>query len=207
MSHLTADASAEAVHSFLIDLRATGVQERALRVGDRAPNVTLPDALGRPVRLADLWARGPLVVSFYRGGWCPYCTSELRAWQQRLGELDALGATLVAISPQTPDNSLTTAQKNALAFGVLSDSNLEAANGFEVATTLAPELVDLYGVGGANLPVLNGNGHWVLPVPATFVIDTEGVIQFAHVDVDYRERAEPDDVLDAVQRLSEVACA
>jgi len=115
------------------DLKATGIESRALQVGDPAPDVTLPDALGRPVRLAELWQRGPLVLIFYRGGWCPYCNLELRAWQQHRDALAVLGASLVAISPQTPDKSLSTAQKNELAYPVLSDSALSAANGFGVA--------------------------------------------------------------------------
>ncbi|MBJ2154697.1 peroxiredoxin-like family protein [Variovorax sp. IB41] len=195
------------IDAFIAGLRASGLQERALREGSKAPDVTLPDALGRPVRLGDLWKDGPLVVSFYRGGWCPYCNTELRALQERLGELHGLGAKLVAISPQTPDHSMSTSRKNALAFPVLSDSDLEAAHGFGIGTTLAPELVDLYGAGGVNLPVLNGNGQWVLPVPATFVIDEAGVIRFAHVDVDYRERADLDEVVAAIgrARLAEVA--
>jgi peroxiredoxin len=125
----------------------------------------------------------------------------LRAWQAHIAELMSLGATLVAISPQTPDNSLSTAEKNALAFAVLSDSELIAAHAFGIAFTLAPELVDLYGSVGNNLPEINGNGQWVLPVPATFVIDQRRVIRFAHVEADYRERAEPADVLAVIRSI------
>jgi peroxiredoxin len=182
-------------------LKATGIEQTALKVGGAAPDITLPDALGRGVSLRSLWQQGPLVLIFYRGGWCPYCNLELRAWQQRLAELGALGASLVAISPQTPDNSLSTAQKNELEFAVLSDSSLAASQAFGVAFTLAPELIDLYSRVGNDLPTLNGNGQWVLPVPATYVIDRQGRIAFAHVEADYRERAEPDDVLGTLERL------
>jgi peroxiredoxin len=186
-------------------LRATGIEALAKNTGDSAPDITLPDALGKPTQLAELWKKGPLVVIFYRGGWCPYCNLELRAWQRRLPELENLGASLVAISPQTPDNSLSTAEKNELAFPVLSDSSLEAANSFGIAFKLPPELIELYQSVGNNLPELNGNSNgnseWVLPVPATFVIDQNGTIQFAHVEVDYRERAEPADVLAAIEKL------
>ena len=183
------------------DLKATGIESRALQVGDGAPDVTLPDALGRPVRLAELWQRGPLVLIFYRGGWCPYCNLELRAWQQHRDALAALGASLVAISPQTPDNSLSTAEKSELAYPVLSDSALSAANGFGVAFEMPQSLIDLYCKGGNDLSVLNGNGKWVLPLPATYVIGRDGRIAFAHVDADYRERAEPGDVLMQLKRL------
>ena len=184
------------------DLRATGIESQALQVGARAPDLTLPDALGQPVRLSSLWQRGPLVLVFYRGGWCPYCNLELRAWQQQLGALKNLDAQLVAVSPQTPDNSLSTAEKNALAFPVLSDSALQAATAFGVAFEMPPELVEVYSRGGNDLPVLNGNGRWVLPVPATYVVDRHGSIAFAHIEADYRERAEPRDVLAAIAGLS-----
>lgn len=189
------------------DLRATGIEARALQVGSLAPDLTLPDALNRPVRLSTLWAQGPLVLVFYRGGWCPYCNLELRAWQQQLTDLQRLGAQLVAVSPQTPDNTLTTAEKNELAFPVLSDSALEAATGFGVAFEMPPELIELYSRVGHDLPVLNGNGRWVLPVPATYVIDVNGRISFAHVEADYRRRAEPHGVLAAVAKLQGTASA
>jgi peroxiredoxin len=183
------------------DLRATGIESQALQVGAQAPDLTMPDALNQPISLSSLWQRGPLVLIFYRGGWCPYCNLELRAWQQQLAALKQLGGQLVAVSPQTPDNSLSTAEKNERAFPVLSDSALEAATAFGVAFEMPPELIELYSRVGNDLPVLNGNGRWVLPVPATYVIDRQGGVAFAHVEADYRERAEPRDVLAAVAEL------
>ncbi len=176
-------------------LRASGIEQSALQRGAQAPNVSLPDALGRPVSLPSLWAKGPLIVVFYRGGWCPYCNLELREWQRLLPEVAKHGGTLVAISPQTPDNSLSTAEKNELIFPVLSDSALDAARAFGVLFDMPPELVALYQGVGHDLPVRNGNGQWALPVPATYVIGTDGVIRYANIDVDYRNRAEPADVL------------
>jgi peroxiredoxin len=182
------------------DLKANGMEQRALQVGDAAPRLTLPNALGVPTALESLWRRGPLVLVFYRGGWCPYCNLELRAWQREQAKLGHLGASLVAISPQTPDHSLSTAEKNELAFPVLGDSQLQAAEAFGVAFTLSPELVELYSRAGNDLPMINGNGRWVLPMPATYVISRDGRVFFAHVEADYRERAEPADVLAAVER-------
>jgi peroxiredoxin len=181
------------------NLRATGIEARALQVGATAPELTLPDAMGQAVALSSIWQRGPLVLLFYRGGWCPYCNLELRAWQQHLPALTQMGAQLVAVSPQSPDNSLSTAQKNELAFPVLSDSALQAATAFGVAFEMPPELIALYSSVGNDLPVLNGNGRWVLPLPATYVIDREGRIVYAHIEADYRERAEPRDVLAALE--------
>lgn len=180
---------------------ATGIAARAKRAGDLAPDVALPDAHGRRVRLSDVWRKGPLVLVFYRGGWCSYCNLQLRAWHRQSGELAKLGATLLAISPQTPENSMDTVESNELAFTVLSDSDLEAANGFELAFTLHPDLVSFYGSVGTDIPVLNGNGLWVLPVPATYVIDEEGRIRFAHIEEDIRQRAEPRDVIGAIAAL------
>jgi peroxiredoxin len=176
-------------------LRASGIERQALRAGQHAPDVALVNARGETVRLSDLWRQGPLVITFYRGGWCPYCNLELRAWQQQLAELRSRGAQLAAISAQTPDNSLSTQQKNDLAFEVLSDSSLQAARGFGIAFDMPPELVALYASVGHDLPTTNGNGLWTLPVPATYALGTDGVILFSHVDVDYRNRAEPSEVL------------
>lgn len=183
------------------DLKGSGIEATAKKVGDRAPSLCLPDAKGELVSVDHLLKKGPVVAVFYRGGWCPYCNLELHAWQAHLAELNSLGATLVAISPQTPDNSLSTAEKNGLAFPVLSDSEMVAASGFGIDFALSPELVDLYSSVGNNLPELNGNGKWVLPIPASFVIDPSGIIQFAHVEADYRERAEPADVIAAVRTI------
>ena len=192
------------MESATANLKSTGIESTGLKVGDRAPSFSLPDATGELISVDQLLEKGPVVAIFYRGGWCPYCNLELRAWQAHLAELTNLEATLVAISPQTPDNSLSTAEKNALAFPVLSDSGLAAAHGFGIAFSLPPELVDLYSSVGHNLPELNGNGQWVLPVPATFVIDTSEVIRFAHVEADYRERADLDDVLTVVRAIGGV---
>lgn len=183
-------------------LRDTGIETSALNVGDSAPAVTLLDATGRPFELADAWQHGPVVIVFYRGAWCPYCNLTLRAWQERLPRLQALGARFLAVSPQTPDHSISTAEKNALAFPVLSDSTMEAARAFGVAFTLSPELAELYASVGNDLPVINGNGQWALPIPATYVVGRDGRIAFAHVEADYRDRAEPDEVMAIVEGLS-----
>ena len=182
-------------------LRAGGIESTALAVGASAPELTLPDALGRPVELASLWRDLPLIVVFYRGGWCPYCNLELRAWQKLLPEVHAAGAALVAISPQSPDNSLSTAEKNELAYAVLSDSSLAAAQAFGIAFVFPDELAALYAEVGIDVPAINANGKWMLPLPATYVIDRGGRIVFAQVDADYRERAEPSQVLRIIATL------
>lgn len=180
-------------------LRATGIESAALPLGALLPEVSLTTVQGQAVSLKTLHAGKPTVVIFYRGGWCPYCNLELREWQRLLPELQAEGAQMVAISPQLPDNSLSTAQKNELAYPVLSDSSLAAAHAFGIAFELPPELVALYSKVGNDLPTLNGNGQWVLPVPATYVFDAAGVVIYRHVEVDYRQRAEPLAVIEALR--------
>lgn len=181
------------------ELRASGIEATALKVGALLPGVTLPDASGRVVSLRDLNRQGPLVIVFYRGGWCPYCNLELREWQRLLPELRQTGTQLVAISPQSPDNSLSTAEKNELAFPVLSDSALTAANAFGVAFNMPAELIALYARNGNDLPTVNANGQWVLPIPATYLVGDDGHVVYAHVEADYRQRAEPAELLRLLQ--------
>ncbi len=157
---------------------ATGIAARARRTGDAAPDVTLPDSTGQTVRLSDVWRRGPLVVVFYPRRLVQLLQPAAARMAAAGRRTARLGATLLAISPQTPDNSMDTAEKNTLAFTVLSDCALEAAHGFGLAYTLHPDVVDYYGSVGTDIPVLNGNGQWVLPVPATYVIDCAGDIRF-----------------------------
>lgn len=163
----------------------------ALRAGATAPDFALPNQDGTTVRLADLRADGPVIVVFYRGGWCPYCNLELRAYQRLLEQAPDSGVRVVAISPQAPDASLDTAQKNALAFDVLSDVGSDVARAFGIAYVMPAELQALYAQVGHDLPQLNADDSWTLPVPATFVIDRDGTVVMAHVDVDYRTRFEP----------------
>ena len=182
-------------------LRTSGIEDTALPLGAPLPNVSLTDALGYRVGLKGLHAGKPTVIIFYRGGWCPYCNLELREWQRLLPELHSAGAQLMAISPQLPDNSLNTSQKNELAYPVLSDSSLAAANAFGIAFEMPPELIELYSKAGNDLPTLNGNGKWVLPIPATFVFDAAGRLTFRHVESDYRQRAEPAQVIKHLSNL------
>jgi peroxiredoxin len=164
-------------------------------VSEFTPDLQLLDAKGQSVSLTALNANGPLIIVFYRGGWCPYCNLELREWQRLLPEVQKAGAQLVAISPQTPDKSLSTAEKNELAFTVLSDSQLTATKEFGLGFQLPPDLVELYKKFGNDLPTINGNAEWALPLPATYLIGRDGLVKFAHVDVDYRKRAEPSEIL------------
>jgi peroxiredoxin len=182
------------------ELRTEGLERDALKAGELAPDFTLPDAAGNPARLSERLQDGPVVLKFYRGGWCPYCNLELRAYQQSLPALRSLGAQLVAVSPEAPDNSLSTVEKNSLAFPVLSDAGGIVAAAYRLAFRLSDELKEIYRSRGRDLAQWNG-GDWTLPVPGTFVIDSRRRIALAHVDADYRSRLDPSAVLDAVREL------
>lgn len=164
---------------------------KASKAGDRFPSVALVDQLGRHVDLAELMSAKPVIVTFYRGGWCPYCNLELRAFQKSLGEIDALGAELVAVSPETPDNTLSTAEKNDLSFSVLSDAKGRLADALGIRFELSPAIHALYQKFGHDLAVRNGDDRWALPMPATFVVAKGGIIAHASVDPDYRNRLDP----------------
>ena len=184
-----------------MDLAASGITRRVIKAGDLAPDFRLPDARGGHVQLRDLLFKGPVVVSFYRGGWCPYCNLELRALQNALPAIRQLGADLVAISRQTPDESLSTAEKNELAFPVLSDSGSAIAKRYGVAFDLAEELRPIYARFDHALPDKNGDDSWILPIPATYVVDMNRTIALAFIDVDYRNRLEPAEIIAALESL------
>lgn len=174
------------------------VTERALNVGDKAPDFTLPNAVGEAVTLNELLRDGPVVITWYRGGWCPYCNIHLKGFQDLLPQFTAVGAQLVAISPETPDNSLDTKQKSDLAFHVLSDDGNAVARRFNIAYQLGAPLRSRF---GEMLQEYNGDASGELPLAATYVVDTDGTITYAYLNEDYRERAEPSDVLAAVRKL------
>lgn len=185
----------------IVDVAALGVHEQALQKGDAAPDFTLPGATGAEVPLSGLLAEGPVVITFYRGGWCPYCNIQLRAMQRLLPAFEAAGATLVAISPELPDHSLDTAQKEGLAFEVLSDEGNAVARKFGVVYPLPDYLVDIFRA-GLDLEARHGDDKWELPLAATYVIGQDGTISYAFLDADYGKRAEPSEVLEAVKRLA-----
>lgn len=170
----------------------------ALKVGDFLPDATLSDATGKSVSLSSLNKDGPLIITFYRGGWCPYCNLELKAYQDILGEIKSLGGELVAVSPEKPDNTLTTIEKYSLAFPVLTDTGNRLARAMGIAFELPAGLQLLFTNFGMNLDDLNSGTGWALPIPATYVVDGNGRIVLADVDVEYTRRLEPSKALAAL---------
>lgn len=184
------------------EIKAAGVA-LGLVVGDQAPDFTLLDALGESVTLSELLANGPVVLTFYRGEWCPYCNVQLRHLEQALPSFQKFNATLVAVSPQSPDHALSLTEKHDLKFPVLSDVDQDVSRAYRVQFTLSGDLEDLQVNVFQNDPsAQNANGTRSLPVPATFVIDRQGVVQAAFVDADWRVRVAPEDVEAVLRNLS-----
>jgi peroxiredoxin len=174
----------------------------AKKKGDQFPARALRRGDGAVVDLAAILAAGPAVVMFYRGGWCPYCNLELRAFQQALPEIQALGATLVAVSPETPDDTIETAEKNGVAFTVLSDAGGALARDLGIEFELSPAIKALYRKFGHDLAARNDDPRWALPMPATYVVAKGGRIAAAFVDPDYRRRMEPAEAVAALGALA-----
>lgn len=183
-------------------LAETDILEHALREGDEAPMFELPDAFGNTVSLSTLLADGPVIASFYRGSWCPFCNLEIRALQRELGAVEAAGATLVAISPNEPDVSKDLIDEAELTFPVLSDHDNEVAKQFGIVYEMEKGIVDYYREIGRDVAGMNGTTTWELPVPATYVIDGDGVIRYAFVDLNHRVRAEPSEVVEIAAGLA-----
>ncbi len=181
------------------ELEQTGQAQRAIHQGQRAPDFTLPDAKGGPVRLSELLKKGPVVLTFYRGGWCPFCNLQLKSYQAHLAQLRAAGAELVAVSPQTPDATATTAEKDALDFPVLSDMGNQVARSYGLVFRLPDAVVPIYRQFGIELEKANGDASHELPMPATYLIGRDGIVKLAQVEADYKKRMPIETLLEALR--------
>jgi peroxiredoxin len=207
---LQAQLATQVPHEMLAELAKssaaliqTGIAQRSVKTGEQAPDFTLPDVFGNEVTLSELLKQGPVVVAFYRGEWCPFCNLQLRAYQRILPQIQSLGATLVAISPQTPDHSLSTVEKKELTFSVLSDVGNEVARAYRIVFTLEENIRSLYSTLGSDLPTFNGDMSWELPMPATFLVAQDGTVRRAFVAEDYTRFLEPAELLDTLSTLAE----
>jgi len=182
---------------------ATALPEPGLRVGTRAPDFSLPDAFGKRVSLSGLLADGPVILTFYRGAWCPYCNLQLRALKESLPHFQAFGAQLVAITPQTPDRSTAQVAEDGYPFPILSDLDDRVMQAYKLYFEVPEELRTLYLEDfSLDIAAYNGEGRHGLPVPGTFVIDSRGIIRAAFADTDYRKRMEPAAIIEALSDLS-----
>lgn len=174
---------------------------KEIKVGDTLPEMKFKDADGKEVDSKSLYAKEPAVIMFYRGNWCPFCNQSLKAFQDKVSEAKDLGATITAISPEKPEELKETAKKDGLTYALLSDSTGEGAKALGLAFELDDATQTKYKGYGVNLASHNANGKWQLPHPATLVVDTKGVVRYAYVNEDYRKRADPNTVIEAVKKL------
>jgi len=179
----------------------SNITDHAKMVGDTAPEFCLPNVRGGTTTLSELLARGPVVLSFYRGGWCPFCNLEFKALHDKLPEIQALGATLVGISPETLAVSQQTVKDHQLEFEVLCDEGNRVACDYGLVMVVDEVIRPYYAQWGIDIPTANGDESFELPVPATYVIEQRGVIHAAHVDKDYTRRMEPAEIVAALQTL------
>jgi len=181
-----------------------GIPADAIAVGDSLPSFSLDDASGDPVTLDQLVESGPAVIVFYRGGWCPYCNLALRTYQRELvPELDKLGVRLVAVSPQSPDQSLSTAEKAGLEFTVLSDPGSRLARRVGISFQQADDVLEAQRKLGLDLAQVNAEGSVELPRPTVLIVDPAHTVRFVDVQPDYTARTEVADILDALSELPE----
>lgn len=192
-----------AMDAAIAEVAASGILDRAINLGDQAPDFTLPDALGNPVSLYDELAKGPVILTWYRGSWCPFCNLQLHDYQKSLADIQAAGAQLVAVSPELADSALTWQEKNELEFIVLSDVGNKVAREYGVVYRI-PKGIEAGYVAGAptDLTRYNGDDSLELPLAVTYVIGTDGTVEYAFVDADHRKRAETSDVVDFVVQLA-----
>lgn len=194
-------AASQTIDAGIAAVQAAGLARHSLQAGQRAPNFTLPDAAGQPVSLAALLAAGPVVLVFYRGNWCPYCNVQLRAYNQALASFEALNATLVAVSPQTPDLTSLTVEEKELRFPVLSDLGNAVAKQYGLAFQVGEAVYHtLHGV-GIDLAVFNGDDSGELPLTGTFVIARDGTVAWAATDANFKLRPDPAVLLDVLANL------
>ncbi|MFM0742201.1 peroxiredoxin-like family protein [Paraburkholderia xenovorans] len=189
------------MHRATAELIASGQALNAKKAGDKAPEFTLKDPDSHVVSSAELLAKGPLVVSFYRGIWCPYCNLELQALQAASPEIEKRGASVIAISPQTALNSRKSQRDNKLTFPILRDEKSRIAAAFGLRFSLPDYLVELYKGFKNDLPAFNDDPAWVLPMPARYVIGSNGFIAYGEVNPDYTQRPDPSEVLPILDKL------
>lgn len=183
------------------ELKASGLEGHALRSGDSMPDFELPNQRGEQRRLADYLAQSPLVLNVYRGGWCPYCNMEMKALHDALPQIEAQGARLVGMAPETPDKAAETADRHAIAIDILSDSGNRVAEHLGLVFELPAALRPIYEKFGIDLPAYNGDKSFKLPVPATYIIRQDGVIAYDFVNADYTKRLEPSVIIDRLRDL------
>jgi peroxiredoxin len=184
------------------EIRNSGVLNKAINVDDYAPEFDLPNAVGERVSLYNSLENGPVVLVWYRGGWCPYCNLQLQQLQASLDEIKAAGGQVIAISPELPDMSMSTREKNNLKYEVLSDIDNRVADLYHLAYTVPDYIVDHYDM-SVTLNQHNGNNNMRLPLAVTYVIDRDGVVRYAFLDADYKNRASAQEIITVLKEINQ----
>lgn len=192
----------QVLDTFVQDLQRERASQYSLTAGDTVANFTLQDQHYRPVTLYDQLNEGPVLLKFFRGGWCPYCNLELKALHHARPEIEYRGAQLLAVTPESPENMAHTVRKNSLDYPVLHDLNSEVARQFGVAVQLSDHLKTFYRSLGLNLSLRHADVLVRLPLPALYLIDTDYTVRYAFVDEDYRQRAEITEVVGLLHNIS-----
>ncbi|VAW74629.1 AhpC/Tsa family protein GSU0066 [hydrothermal vent metagenome] len=200
VSSQTSEVQNDIKNSFA-EMLATEISDKTLITGNKVANFSLPNALGHQVTLSEALNKGPVVLSFYRGGWCPYCNIEFAALNNILPQIKELGASLIGVSPETPDSTISTVEKHDLQFEVLSDSGNTIAEQFGLVLSVPSVMRPHYLSWGIDVPAANGDESYDLPIPATYVIDTTGTITAHFVNKDYTQRMEPEDIIAALKTI------
>lgn len=196
-------AETQAVHARAIsELKQRALAANILPVGAKIPEFQLPDHNGKRVSSPDLLAKGRLALCFFRGRWCPFCVAQMEAMNLVWPEIEQAGATLVAISPQTLQQSFFMRDQHKLRFPLLSDAGDNVARKFGLTYRVPDEQKSIYQRAFVNLPVVNGDESWELPIPATYIINRDGTVIFASANEDYTERPEPADIVRLLAHVS-----
>lgn len=193
-------ASVEVMHQATETLKRSGIEARVLGIGETAPTFSLPNQSGESRDLGDLLSRGPVVLTFYRGVWCPYCNADLQNLQRYVGDLEAAGATMLAVSPEMPEYSAKMIRTRRLGFDILHDQGNEVAASFGLRWQVVDPLKSLYRDAlNINLARYHGDDDWTLPIPARFVVRRDGTIVYAESDADYTRRPNPEPLLEVLR--------
>lgn len=200
---LKADENKKKIYKDGIDaIRNSDLIQNAIQVGDTAPNFILTNASGDSIELSEYLKKGPVILTWYRGGWCPYCNLTLHHLQLELPNFKSYGASLIALTPELPDKSLSTAEKHNLDFEVLSDIGNKVAKEYGIVFKLIDEVAESYNA-SFGMNDYNGDTSNELPLAATYIIDTDGKIIYAFLDADYRNRAEPSDLTEILKKKNQ----
>ncbi|MDW7660955.1 MAG: redoxin domain-containing protein [Bacillota bacterium] len=191
----------ESVFKRAIEDMANSGSKYGLKAGDRAPDFKLKNQTGSEINLTSLLKKGPVILTFFRGAWCPYCNLQLTAYQDILPLIESAGASILAISPQSSDDSLSYSEKKNLGFDILGDTEFEVARLYNVLYELPDYLQDVYKTIGINLQDSNADKSWRLPLTATYIIDKMGMVCYAFVDVDYKKRMEPQNIISILELI------